>query len=204
MVHSLKGPQAKNLFGDFPCVPVFCGNAEFRQAIVGQAKIEQMLEGFRIAKERPVLHRGAALSQGLKGAVEPDGGPARFANQLHIGPIGESPASQGNHGRFGFQDLGQRGAFDLTKEGLARSFKYLANRDPLTGFDNSIEVDERPLQFSGKKLTDSGFAAAHEPEKEYLFASVPAHALEGDYSSIAVAQPLLAVLVGEYSHTAEP
>ena len=90
----------------------------------------------------------------------------------------ESPASQRNHSRLCPQDLGQCGAFELAKEGLARSFKYLAYTQALSGLDNGIEVDERPSQFPGKKFADSGLAAAHEPEKEYLFASVPAHALE--------------------------
>jgi hypothetical protein len=72
----------------------------------------------------------------------------------------------------------------LAKEGLARSFKYLAYTHALSGFNDGIEVDERPAQFPGKKLADSGFAAAHEPEEINLFASVPAHWRVVDYSRV--------------------
>jgi hypothetical protein len=169
------------LFGYFPCVPAFRGDPEFRKTIVGESEVKQTLERFGIAKEGAILHGGAPLSQGFQGAIQPDGGPACLTNQLHIGLIGEGPASQGNHCGLGFQDFGQRGALDLAKEWLARSFKYLAYAQALAGLDNSIEVDERPSQFPGKKLADSGFATAHEPKEINLFASAPAHPLEVNF-----------------------
>jgi hypothetical protein len=166
------------LFGYFPWSPAFRGDPEFCQTIVGKPKIEQMHERFGITKERAILHGGAPLSQGFDGAIQPDRGPACLTYQLQVGLVRESPASQGDHCRLSFQDLGQSGAFELAKEWLARSFKYLAYTHALSGFDNSIKVDERPSQFPGKKFADSGFATAHEPEEIDLFASVPAHSLE--------------------------
>jgi hypothetical protein len=169
------------LFGYFPWISAFRGDPELRQTIVRESKIEQMLERFGITKEWAMLHGGAPLSQGFQGTIQPDGGPACLTNQLHVGLIGESPASQGNHCGLGFQDFGQRGALELAKEWLARSFKYLAYAHALSGLDNSIEVDERPLQFPGKKLADRGFATAHEPKEINLFASLPAHPLEVNF-----------------------
>jgi hypothetical protein len=166
------------LFGYFPWFPAFRGDPEFCQTIVGKPKIEQMPERFGIAKERAILHGGAPLSQGFDGAIQPDGGPACLTYQLQVGLVRESPASQGDHCRLSFQDLGQSGAFELAKEWLARSFKYLAYTHALSGLDNGIEVDERPSQFPGKKFTDSGFATAHEAQEINLFASVKAHSLE--------------------------
>jgi hypothetical protein len=169
------------LFGYFPWSPAFRGDPEFCQTIVGKPKIEQMHERIGITKERAILHGGAPLSQDFDGAIEPDGGPACLTYQLQVGLARESPASQGDHCRLSFQDLGQSGAFELAKEWLARSFKYLAYTHALSGLDNGIEVDERPSQFPGKKFADGGFATAHEPEKIDLFASVPAHSLEVNF-----------------------
>jgi hypothetical protein len=166
------------LFGYFPWVSAFGGDPELRQTIVRESKIEQTLERFGVTKERAILHGGAPLSQGLQGAIQPDGGPACLTNQLHVGLIGESPASKGNHCGLGFQDFGQRSALKLAKEWLARSFEYLAYTHALSGFDNSIEVEERPLQFPGKKLAHRGFATTHEPKEINLFASLPVHPLE--------------------------
>jgi hypothetical protein len=169
------------LFGHFPWPPAFRGDPELRQTIEGKPKIEQTLEEFRITEERAILHGGAPLSQSFDEAIQPDGGPACLTNQLHVGLRGESPAAQGDHCRLSFQDLGQRRAFELAKEWLARSFKYLAYTHALSGLDNGIEVDERPLQFMGEDFADSGFATAHEPEEIDLFVSVPAHALEVNF-----------------------
>jgi len=166
------------LFGYFPWSPAFRGYSELCQTIVGKPKIEQLQEGFGITKERAILHGGAPLSQGFDGAIQPYRGPACLSYQLQVGLVGESPASQGDHCRLSFQDLGQSGVFELAKKGLARSFKYLAYAHALSGLDNGIEVDERPSQFPRKNFADSGFATAHEPEEIDLSASVPAHSLE--------------------------
>jgi hypothetical protein len=166
------------LFGYFPWFPAFGGDPELRQTIVGKPKIEQTLERFGITKEGAMLHGGAPLAQGFDGAIQPDRGPACLTYQLQVELVRESPASQGDHCRLSFQDLDQSRAFELAEEWLARSFKYLAYTQALSGLDNGIEVDERPSQFPGKKFTDSGFATAHEPQEIDLFASVPAHSLE--------------------------